>query len=90
MISVQESYPEFAAKCHLLQPGESSYSARAEIPYDIHCYADGWFAYWKSPPNGQLGRHLRTREELGIFLNGRWAVGRPVRTILGLRQYLRD
>jgi len=90
MISVQEHYPGFAQRCQDLTEGQSAYSCRVEIPYDLHCYRDGWFAYWKSPPNGQIGRHLRTREELAAFLNGTWAVGRPLRNILGLQRYLRE
>jgi hypothetical protein len=70
--------------------GHSVYLSPAEIPYDLHRYRDGWHAFWKSPPNGQIGRLLETREELGSFLNGKWAVGRPIRNVAGLRKFLTE
>ncbi len=75
MISIEEDYPAFAQKCHGLQEGESAYADQAQIPYDVHRYRDGWYAFWKNPPNGQLGRRLRTRTELGSFLRGNSRTG---------------
>jgi hypothetical protein len=73
-----------------MEEGQSVYLSPAEIPYDVHRYRDGWYAFWKSPPNGQIGRLLSSREELGQFLDGKWAVGRPLRTLTGLRRLLAD
>ena len=70
--------------------GESVYLPHAEIPYDLHRYRDGWHAFWKSPPNGQIGRFFVTREELSAFLDGKWTVGRSIRNLLGLRRYLNE
>jgi|SRR5579871_4713533 len=88
IISVEKTYPSFAQRCHDLAEGQSVYLAPAEIPYDLHRYRDGWYVLWKSPPNGQLGRVLTTREDLALFLNGKWAVGRPLRALVGLRRFL--
>jgi hypothetical protein len=85
MISVEQGYPAFAQKCYNLKEGESAYSADALIPYDIHCYRDGWHAFWKNPPNGHIGRRLRSQMELSAFLQGNSRTG----TLL-LRRYLRD
>jgi len=75
MISIEESHPGFARKCHDLKDGESAYSGDAMIPYDIHRYRDGWYALWKSPPNGRIGRRLRTTTELTAFLRGNSRTG---------------
>ena len=75
MLSVEKEHPAFAESCHGLRPGHSAYSERAEIPFDLHRYRDGWHVYWKNPPNGQLGRHLKTRMQLQSFLIGNWRVG---------------
>jgi hypothetical protein len=88
MISIEKSYPNLAQRCHEVEEGKSVYLPHPEIPYDVHRYRDGWYAFWKSPPNGQIGRHLATREELAQFLNGKWAVGKPIRNVLGIRKYL--
>jgi hypothetical protein len=90
IISVEKCYPTLAQRCHDMAEGESVYLSPAEIPYDIHRYRDGWYAFWKSPPNGQIGRQLTSREELGFFLDGKWAVGRPIRNLVGLRRYLSE
>ena len=71
MISIEELHPQFAADCRGLNVGESAYSRRAEIPYDIHRYPDGWHVYWKSPPNGRIGRRLWLRSQLDAFLGGK-------------------
>ena len=65
----------YAESCHCLRPGQSAYSVLAEIPFDLHRYRDGWHVYWKNPPNGRIGRHLRTRSQLNSFLAGNWRVG---------------
>lgn len=88
IISVEKSYPSLAQRCYNIAEGASVYLSPAEIPYDIHRYRDGWHAFWKSPPNGQIGRRLASREELSLFLNGKWAVGKPIRNLVGLRKYL--
>jgi hypothetical protein len=75
MISIEELHPDFARDCRSLQVGESAYSRRAEIPYDIHRYRDGWHIYWKSPPNGRIGRRLWLASQLDAFLTGNWRVG---------------
>ncbi len=75
MISVEKLHPGFAARCHALKAGESAYSGHPSIPYDIHFYRDGWYALWKNPPNGQIGRHLRMRGELTAFLRGKPLTG---------------
>jgi hypothetical protein len=90
IISVEKCYPTLAQRCYDMTEGESVYLSPAEIPYDIHRYRDGWHAFWKSPPNGQIGRQLTSREELCFFLNGKWAVGRPIRNMIGLRRYLSE
>ncbi len=90
IISVEKSYPTLAQRCYDMTVGQSVYLAPAEIPYDLHRYRDGWHAYWKSPPNGQIGRLLTSREELCFFLNGKWAVGRPLRNLIGLRKFLTE
>jgi hypothetical protein len=90
IISVEKTYPTLAQRCHEMEEGQSVYLSPAEIPYDLHRYRDGWYAFWKSPPNGQIGRLLATREELVLFLNGKWAVGRPLRNLLGLRRLLSE
>lgn len=78
MISVENLHPKFAKRCYELNEGESAYSEKAEIPYDLHCYADGWYVFWKCPPNGQLGRHLSTWQEVLVFLHGDWNVGKVI------------
>jgi hypothetical protein len=88
MISVEKYYPSLAQRCYDLADGSSVYLSPAEIPYDIHRYRDGWYAFWKSPPNGQIGRRLTTREELGFFLDGKWTVGKAIRNLAGVRKYL--
>ena len=75
MLSVEKKHPVFAESCHCLRPGKSAYSSAAEIPFDLHRYRDGWHVYWKNPPNGQIGRHLKTRMQLNAFLAGNWRVG---------------
>ena len=75
MLSIEELHPQFADDCRNLNIGESAYSRRAEIPYDIHRYRDGWHVYWKSPPNGRIGRRLWQRSQLDAFLSGSWRVG---------------
>jgi hypothetical protein len=74
MISIEEAHPGFARMCHDLKDGESAYSG-AMIPCDVHRYRDGWYAFWKSPPNGHLGRRLRTKTELTAFLRGNSRTG---------------
>ena len=78
MLSVEEKHPDFADSCHCLRPGQSAYSLRAEIPFDLHRYRDGWYVFWKNPRDGQIGRHLRTRGQLHAFLLGNWRVGTVV------------
>ena len=90
IISVEKTYPTLAQRCYDMEEGQSVYLSPAEIPYDLHRYRDGWYAFWKSPPNGQIGRLLATREELALFLNGKWAVGRPLRNLVGLRRLLTE
>ena len=80
MISIEQGYPGFAQKCHDLKEGESAYSEHALIPCDIHRYRDGWHAFWKSPPNGHIGRRLRTRMELSAFLGGNSRTGALILT----------
>ncbi|HEY0255967.1 MAG TPA: hypothetical protein VGC39_00885 [Candidatus Methylacidiphilales bacterium] len=80
MISIEKEHPEYAEACHLLRPGQSAYSRRAEIPFDLHRYQDGWYVYWKNPPDGQIGRHLANHIQLTSFLAGDWRIG----TVLGL------
>jgi hypothetical protein len=75
MLSVEKEHPTYAEACHCLLPGRSAYSVRAEIPFDLHRYGDGWHVYWKNPPNGQIGRLLKTRIQLNAFLAGNWRVG---------------
>ena len=75
MLSVEKEHPTYAESCHCLRPGQSAYSVLAEIPFDLHRYRDGWHVYWKNPPNGRIGRHLRTRAQLNSFLDGNWRVG---------------
>ena len=89
MISIEQGYPAFAQRCHELKEGESAYSRHALIPYDVHCYRDGWYAFWKSPPNGHVGRRLRTRAELSAFLQGNSRSGALILT-RNLRQYLEE
>ena len=90
IISVEKCYPTLAQRCYEMTEGQSVYLSPAEIPYDLHRYCDGWYAFWKSPPNGQIGRVLITREELALFLNGKWAVGRPLRHLVGVRRFLSE
>jgi hypothetical protein len=78
MLSVERDHPVFAESCHCLRPGQSAYSIAAEIPFDLHRYHDGWHVYWKNPPNGQIGRLLKTRMQLQSFLVGNWRVGVPL------------
>ncbi len=78
-MSITQTFPAYAALCHRLTVGQSAYSLRAEIPYDLHCYRDGWHAYWKNPPHGQIGRKLRSRKLLQAFLDGDWTVGLVIR-----------
>jgi hypothetical protein len=87
MISITQGYPAFAEKCQNLKEGESAYAHHAQIPYDIHRYRDGWYAFWKSPPNGHVGRRLRTRLELTAFLQGNSRSGLLMLT-RNLRRYL--
>ena len=75
MISVEKFHPQFARRCHDLNEGESAYSHLSDIPYDIHCYADGWYALWKNPPDGQIGRRLRTWQQMLGFLHGDDSIG---------------
>lgn len=75
MLSVEKEHPAFAESCHCLRPGQSAYSLAAQIPFDLHRYADGWHVYWKHPPNGSIGRLLSTRMQLNSFLIGNWRVG---------------
>ncbi len=75
MLSVEKEHPTYAESCHCLRPGQSAYSVVAQIPFDLHRYRDGWHVYWKNPPNGQIGRHLKTRMQLNSFLAGNWRVG---------------
>ena len=89
MISIEEGYPAFARKCHELKEGESAYSDNAQIPYDVHCYKDGWYAFWKNPPNGHVGRRLRTRTELSAFLHGNSRTGSLMLT-RNLKRFLVD
>jgi hypothetical protein len=79
MFSIIRKFPDFAACCEALQDGQTAYSFRAEIPFDIHCYRDGWHVYWKNPPNGIIGRKLRSMRTLQVFLNGDWGVGMVLR-----------
>ncbi len=90
MISVEKSYPGLAQRCYELADGESVYFPPAEVPFDMHCYGDGWYAYWKAPPSGQIGRFFATREQLSAFLNGKWTVGKAIRTRPGLQKYLAE
>ena len=90
IISVEKTYPTLAQRCYDMAEGHSVYLSPAEIPYDIHRYRDGWHAFWKSPPNGQIGRLLATREDLTAFLNGKWAVGKALRNLVGLRRFLSE
>jgi hypothetical protein len=78
MPSIESDYPIFAQECYDLQPGESAYSGRAEIPFDVHYYRDGWYILWKNPPNGQIGRRLRRPRDLAAFLRGNLNVGRTL------------
>ena len=78
MISVSQSFPGFAQRCEDLEEGASAYSIKAEIPFDLHRYRDGWFAYWKNPPDGQLGRHMFKMSELLAFLHGNFDVGEVI------------
>ena len=80
MISVEQFHPVFAKKCHELTEGQSAYSRRDDIPYDLHCYRDGWHVYWKNPPDGQIGRRLRTWKHLLLFLHGDWRIGTVIPT----------
>jgi hypothetical protein len=89
MISVEEGYPAFAQKCHALKEGESAYAEPPMIPYDIHRYRDGWYAFWKNPPNGHVGRRLRTTIELSSFLGGNSRTGSLLLT-RNLKRYLVD
>ena len=75
MLSVEKEHPAYAESCHGLKLGQSAYSVLAEIPFDLHRYSDGWYVYWKNPPNGHIGRHLKTRMQLHSFLIGNWRVG---------------
>ncbi len=75
MLSVEKEHPAYAESCQNLRTGQSAYSVLAEIPFDLHRYRDGWHVYWKNPPNGQLGRLLKTRMQLNSFLVGNWRVG---------------
>ncbi|MCE0482918.1 MAG: hypothetical protein LV479_01615 [Methylacidiphilales bacterium] len=75
MLSLEKEHPAYAKSCRNLRMGRSAYSLIAEIPFDLHRYRDGWHVYWKNPPDGQIGRHLRTRIELNAFLTGNWRVG---------------
>lgn len=75
MISIEEGYPAFARICHDLKDGESAYSQQPIIPFDIHRYRDGWYAFWKNPPNGHIGRRLRSKTELTAFLRGNSRTG---------------
>ena len=79
MVSITQTFPAYASLCGRLTEGQSAYSLRAEIPYDIHCYRDGWHVYWKNPPNGQIGRKLRSKKQLLAFLGGDWSVGLVIR-----------
>jgi len=78
MISIEHGYPAYAEKCQMLREGESAYSGDAMIPYDMHYYRDGWYAFWKNPPNGHIGRRLRNRMELTGFLQGNPRAGFPI------------
>jgi hypothetical protein len=80
MLSVEKKHPVFAENCHCLRPGQSSYSLLAEIPFDLHRYADGWHVYWKNPPNSQIGRHIKSRLQLSAFLAGNWRVGTVIQS----------
>ena len=80
MWSVEKEHPVYAEACHRLMPGESAYSVKPEILFDLHRYCDGWHVYWKNPPNGQIGRLLKTRRALISFLNGNWRVGTVLQT----------
>ncbi len=75
MLSVEKEHPAFAESCHGLRSGQSAYSVLTEIPFDLHRYRDGWHVYWKNPPNGQVGRLLKSRMQLHSFLLGNWRVG---------------
>jgi hypothetical protein len=75
MLSVEKEHPLYAEACHRLRPGQSAYSSEPRIPFDLHRYDDGWHVYWKHPPNGHIGRQLKTRMQLNSFLNGNWRVG---------------
>jgi hypothetical protein len=89
MISIETDYPVFARKCHELAEGASAYAEHPQIPYDVHRYRDGWYALWKNPPNGHLGRRLRTRLELSAFLQGNSRTGGLLLT-RNLRRFLTD
>ena len=75
MLSVEKEHPAYAESCNVLRPGQSAYSELPQIPFDLHRYRDGWHVYWKNPPNGQIGRVLKTRMQLNSFLAGNWRVG---------------
>jgi hypothetical protein len=75
MLSVEKEHPAYAESCQALRPGQSAYSMVAEIPFDMHRYRDGWYVFWKSPRQGQVGRVLKTRMQLSAFLMGHWRVG---------------
>jgi hypothetical protein len=79
MLSIERRHPEYAESCHCLRPGQSAYSL-AEVPFDLHRYHDGWHIFWKNPPNGKIGRFLRTRTQLNAFLEGNWRVGTVLRS----------
>jgi hypothetical protein len=80
VFSISQKYPAYAAGCEALREGRSAYSGQAEIPFDVHCYRDGWHIYWKNPPNGIIGRQVHTRELLRSFLDGNWSVGVALRS----------
>jgi hypothetical protein len=80
MLSVEERHPDFAQCCRGLLVGDSAYSGFAEIPFDLHRYRDGWHAYWKNPPNSQIGRQLTSRSQLDLFLRGNWYTGVVLRS----------
>jgi hypothetical protein len=82
MLSVEKKHPVYSDACQCLRPGQSAYSVRAEIPFDLHRYDDGWHVYWKNPPNGQIGRLLKTRIQLSAFLAGNWRVGSTLKSPL--------
>jgi hypothetical protein len=90
MLSVEKEHPAYAESCQNLRPGQSAYSVLAEIPFDLHRYGDGWYVYWKNPPNGQVGRLLKTRMQLQSFLIGNWRVGTVIDSPLKEGMFFRE